>query len=148
MDLHEAGEPLPQHADGGAVAMFGVHAGAADLHHPAGQVVDHVHVEFVGGVETAGGAGLGVGEDAGAGDHGVAVLIDHQQVMAEGVIAVEFQAVFDLGLAAHFLDEDLMAQALAALDVIRMRGELDLQAGLKGVRGHGADLRIQLDRAC
>ena len=98
--------PLPQQRNSGAGAVIGVHAGPSDLHEATGRRQDARQVELALRVIAAGERRLDVGEDAIASDHAAVGGIAHDQMLAEGVVVVAFDA--GLGttqLRPHLFDE-------------------------------------------
>ena len=138
--LHERGQPLPEHANGRAIAVLGMHAGAPDFHDFTGQAGEHVQFKFVGRIESACHFCLGASQQAGAGHQLVVLLVDDQKVLAIGIVVIEFAAMFvHLSLRAHLDDKNLVAQALAALNFGGCLRELDAVAAIVGLEGrkHG-----------
>lgn len=133
---HVAGDPGPDEADDGPVAVVGVHTGAADLDEARPDRVERREVELALRVQASGHRGplrgqQPVGADDLAG-HGVA----DEQVVAVGVEAVHVESGLRGGQeGAHLPGEHVVPQPLRGPYVVLVAGQTD------GVAGGGDALR-------
>ncbi|MNE03203.1 hypothetical protein D3C80_956980 [compost metagenome] len=103
----------PQHGDGGAVAVLGGDAGAADLQARAVELGEAVQAELVLAVEAPQFARGVVVEQAGGGDQRAAGQVAHAQVAAVDVETVAVEAQFGaLQAGAELLAEHAVTQGL------------------------------------
>jgi len=133
---HVAGDPGPDEADDGAVAVVGVHAGAADLDQAGADRVERGQVELALGVQPSGDRRALRRQQPVCADDLSGRLLAHQQVVAVRVEGVDVVSRLRGGQqGAHLSGEDLVAQPLRGTHVGLVAGEGD------GVAGGGLGLR-------
>jgi len=111
--LHVARQATPQHQNGGAGSIAAMHAGATDLEHQRGQMIEPRQIEFARAVQPTGVACSMRRQDAVGADHPQRVLITHDQMLAVPVECVYVQACHPTtGFRAQLLYEYFVAQPL------------------------------------
>ncbi|EPJ39382.1 putative protein TPRXL [Streptomyces afghaniensis 772] len=137
---HVAGDSRPDEADDRAVAVVGVHAGAADLDELGPDRGEGAQVELALGVQASGDRrALRRQQPVGADDLAGRLLTD-EQVVAVRVERVDVQPGLRAGQqGAQLPGEDVVPQPLRGTHVLLVPGEGD------GVAGGGRGLRGAVD---
>jgi hypothetical protein len=137
--LHEFSQCPPQRQNHAAVAVVGVHAAAAQLHHAAAQVAQAHQVEFGVAVGTAHALGLHRGQHPVGADHLLRRRVAHQQMLAKIVKQIHVMAGQPGRQArAHLQRKHLVPQALGFPNLILLPrpGNRDAADSRRSLRNH------------
>src|SRR5690606_17147906 len=114
--LHVSGQACPEQADGTAVPVIRMHAGAADFHRAVKQMRQPTEVELASRIVIPGFVRHGWTEDAVGANYLVAVAFANQQVVTEGIKSVTIITVAAGQTCPHFFGKYLVAQTLRLCD--------------------------------